>query len=1101
MNQINFKTCALLLLMVFAIGAVFAQQSQITGTVKDVNGPLPGVTVTLVGTNRVAQTDGRGRFTITATSGDRLRFSSIGFISAELQVGSAPTIDIQLQADAGNIDEVVVTGLGEQRERRQLGYAMTQISGDQIRQTNAINPIAALQGMVPGLQVNVGTGGPQSSPRFLIRGAGSLDPFGNTPLIVVDGIIMDEEVVLPHRGGDQDFGNILKNINPDDIESISVLNGGSVTALYGSRASNGVIMITTKKGYSQRGFGIGLTHTQGFDQPYSTVNFQDIYGPGTNPNAEYVVGADGIEQIPTTNYAYSFGKKFDGRPIRDVDGRVVPFQVNNHPLDIYETGRYMNTNLSLQGGNERTTFRFSYSNAYAKGASPNNRLDRNNFNLRATQRLGNAIQLDGGVTYVNSAAFNPQYGGDRWNMNNNLLYRLSFGLPRQYDLLYWRDNYIDPINGGVNTDDASGRTSLLFNLYEQKQMNTEDNFRGNLNSRINFTEWLTLESNFSANLFATNRQIMNRGFEDRFEGGNYSNYSSRVLQTRYINSLRANRSFGDFDVMGQAGLELNHSSRNGINSRTDGMLIPDVFRLSNSRLRPITTEDKPNQQRSVSAIFQTAVDYKNGLTLNLYGRNDWDSSLVYPDGTGNYSYFYYGTDAAWVFSDMLGLTGDVLSFGKLRASYNQVGKGTNVYNAMTGFYTPRDPYTQGISVYNFDSKRLGNSNLRPERSSTWEVGTEMKMFNNRFGVNATYYSRDTRDQIIDLPVSRESGVTRALINSGHIRNYGIELGVHGTPVKVGDFSWDTFFNFTRNRDKILRLAPGVDIHELESDDGIRTIAKVGGSYGTMVSNYGHALFQARDASGNPVDHVNNGKNVMTLLGTNMGRFVRSQDYGQGLERETVIGSVLPSFMGSIINRFNYKSFSVSFMLDAKFGGYVYSPTYNYGMQTGQIASSLWGRPGMEGSVEFTNAAGNQAWGVVPDGVFAQGTRIGGQDVGGLTYQETTDRGLTVPISDVNYYNSSYGWGTGIRERSAFESSWIMVRDVSVSYDLPQTVASRLKLNNLRLTVNGRNLGFLYNSLPDNLNPEDLRSTSAAASMLGGGTPLMRNFNFTINTNF
>ncbi|MFD2599308.1 SusC/RagA family TonB-linked outer membrane protein [Sphingobacterium corticis] len=892
----------------------------------------------------------------------------------------------------------------------------------------------------------------------------------------------------------------MKNINPDDIESISVLNGGSVTALYGSRASNGVIMITTKKGYSQRGFGIGFSHTQGFEQAYATPDFQDIYGPGTNPNAVYAVGTDGIEIIPTTNYAYSFGPKFDGRTVRDVNGLLVPFQANNSPLDIYETGRYSNSNLSLQGGNERTTFRFSYTNTYAKGVSPNNKMNRNNFNLRATQRLGNAIQLDGSVSYVNNAAFNPQYGGDRWNMGNNILYGLSFGVPRQYDLAYWRDNYIDPLNGGVNRADASNKTPLLFMLYQNRQLQSEDNFRGNLNSRINFTDWLTLESNFSANLFATNRQMMNRGQDAAFANGNYSNYSSRVLQTRYINSLRAIRTYGDFEVMGQAGLELNHSSRNGISARTDGMVTPDVFRLSNSRARPIVSEEKPNQKRTVSAIFQTAVDYKNALTLNLYGRNDWDSSLVYPDGTGNYSYFYYGSDAAWVFSDMLDLNRDIFSFGKLRASYNQVGKGTSTYNAMTGFYVPRDPYLTE-SMYDFDSKRLGNRDLKPEKSSTWEVGTEMKLFQSRVGINATFYSKDTRGQIIDLPVSRESGVTRALINSGHIRNRGIELGLNGTPVRSGNFAWDVFFNYTRNRDKILELAPGVDIHELESDDGIRTIAQVGGTYGTMVSNYGHALFQARDASGNPIDHVNNGKNVMTLLGTNLGRFVRSQDYAQGNEREKEIGSILPRFMGSIINQFSYKSFMFSFMLDAKFGGYVYSPTYNYAMQTGQMASSLWGRPGTEGSVEFTNAAGNQAWGVIPDGVFAQGTRIAGQDVGGLTYQETTERGITVPISDVNYYNSAYGWGTGIRERGAFESSWVMVRDVSVSYDLPQSTASRLKLNNLRLTLNARNLGYLYNSLPDNLNPEDLRSTSSAASMLGGGTPLTRSFNFTINTNF
>lgn len=1080
---------------------MLAQQT-VTGKVSDAKGPLPGVTVSVPGTNKGLQTDVEGNYSIVVSPGERIRFSMIGYVTKELAVAGT-TLNVVMQNDESSLDEVVVTGFGESRERRQLGYSMTQISGEDIAKTNAINPIAALQGMVPGLQVNVGTGGPQSTPRFQIRGAGSLDPFGNTPLIVVDGIIMDEEVVLPNRGGDQDFGNILKNINPDDIESISVLNGGSVTALYGSRASNGVIMITTKKGYSQRGFGIGFTHTQGFDKPYSTTDMQDKYGPGANPNATYVVGEGGYEQIPTTNYAFSFGPAFDGRIVRDVDGRLVPFQANNEPLDLFQTGRYTNSNLSLQGGNEQTTFRFSYSNMYSKGVAPNNKMNRNNFNLRATHRMGNAIILDGGVTYVNSQSFNPQYGGERWNMSNNLLYGLSYGLPRSYDLMYWRNNYTDPINGGVTPDDPTGKASLLFLLYEQRQQHIEDNFRGSLNARINFTDWLTLENNFSANLFSTNRHQNNRGTEEGFHGGSYSNYTSRVLQTRYRSSLNATKKYGDLEAMLQGGFELNHSLRNGMIARTDGMLIPDVFRLSNSRERAIVNEDKPNQMRSVSGFFQGALTYKNWLTLNLYGRNDWDSSLVYPDGTGNYSYFYPGMDMAWVFSDALNLPQSIFSFGKLRFSYNQVGKGTRVYNAMTGYYVAQTPYNaspNALPNYSFDSKKLGNRDLRPERSDTWEVGAELKMLQNRLGLDFTYYNKNTKDQIIDLPVSRESGVTTALINSGHIRNHGIELRLYGTPIKTENFSWDTYFNYTRNRNKILELAPGVNLQELDADDGIRTIAVVGGEYGTMVASYGAARFQARDAEGNPIDHVNNGKPVMAPTGS-IGYFVRSQNYAYGLEREVTLGSTLPDFLGSWLNRFNYKSFSVSFMLDAKFGGLVYSPTYNYGMQTGQIKSSLWGRQGEPGSVPYTATDGTEAWGVIPDAVFGQGVVINGQDVGGMTYQEAVDRGLRLPMSAANYYNFSYNWGNGIRENAVFKSSWVMLRDISVSYDLPQGTASRLKLNNLRLTLTARNLGYLYNSLPDNLNPEDYRSTGAATAFLGGGTPLIRNIAFTINTNF
>ncbi|MVZ62502.1 SusC/RagA family TonB-linked outer membrane protein [Sphingobacterium humi] len=1089
-------TSLLFLLLLCGISTVYAQKS-ISGTVRSEQGPLTGVTVQLIGSIKKTQTNATGQFSIEAKIGDKLRFSIIGYTSLVLSVDKE-TMQVNLQTESASIDEVVITGLGESRERRQLGYSMTQISSEDIRKTNAINPIAALQGLVPGLQVNVGTGGPQSTSRFQIRGASSLNQYGNTPLVVIDGIIMDEEVVLPNRGGDQDFGNILKNINIDDIESISVINGGSVTALYGSRASNGVILISTKKGYSQKGLGINFTHSQGFDKPYSSTEMQNKYGPGSNPTLIFQKDNDGNELMPAQNYAYSFGPAFDGRTLKDIDGRMIKYQANNNALSIFQTGRYMNSNLGIQGGNEQTTFRFSYSNMYSHGVAPNNKLTRNNFNFRATHRIGEILLLDANATYVNGQSFNPQYGGERWNMGNNLFYSLSYGMPRTYDLAHWRHNYLDPIQGGVNTTDPTGKAAILFLLYENKQQQSEDNFRGSFNAKINFNRYFQLENNFSANLFNTHLEVKNRGYQKAFHGGYYATYTSRVLQTRYRSNLNYNQSFEDFEVFTQAGMELNHSLRNGLRARAPKLNIPDVFRLSNASEK-FMDEDKPNQFRSISAFFQASLTYKQNLNLNLYGRNDWDSSLVYPDGRGNFSYFYPGMDIAWTFSDMLKLPQHIINYGKLRFSYNQVGKGTSVYNAMTGYYLPRDIYDK-IPNYGFDSKKLGNADLKPERSDTWEAGTEIKMLQNRFGFDFTFYRKNTKNQIINLPISRESGVTSKLINSGLIRNQGIELKVFGTPIKTQNFSWDMYFNYTRNWNKIIDLAPGVTTHELDGDDGIRAIAVVGGEYGTLIARYGHARYQAKDEQGNAVAHKYNGQPVMNASGT-LAYYVRSQDYAHGTEREVTLGSTLPKFLGSIINKFNYKSFSLSFMLDAKFGGLVYSPTYNYGMQTGQIANSLYGRMGEAGSVSYSDSKGNEAWGMIPEGVFGQGVKINGTNVEGMSYQDAMDAGLLKPINAVNYYNITYGWGNGIREKSVFKSSWVMLRDISASYDLPKNLTSKMKLNNLRMTISARNIGYLYNSLPVNLNPEDYRSNGSVSAFLGGGSPLIRNFSFTINTNF
>ncbi|MGJ1317633.1 SusC/RagA family TonB-linked outer membrane protein [Sphingobacterium spiritivorum] len=1078
------------------------EEITIKGKVVDEKGnPLAGASIKVKGViGKATSTDKAGNFTINAPSISSLEVSFVGYALQTVLINNTKTVTVTLISGENSLNEVVITGMGESRQKKQLGYAMTQISGDEIRKTNAINPIAALQGSVPGLQVNVGTGGPQATPRFQIRGASSLDSFGNTPLIVVDGIIMDEEVVLPNRGGEQDFGNILKNINLDDIESISVLNGGSVTALYGSKASNGVILITTKSGYSQKGIGVSFTHTQGIDKPYATVDFQDKYGTGTNPNTPYAVGDDGIKQIPTTSYGFSFGPAFDGSTVKDVDGRLIKFAPNNNILDLYETGRYVNSNLALQGGNDQTTFRASYSNSYAKGVVPKNKFDRNSINLRATHKMGKTVLLDAGATYVSSSSFNP----NRSAGGNNLMYGLTWGMPREYDLMYWKDNYLDAVNGGVSNADPTGSAPVFFTLYQQQQIQKEDNFRGNLNARVNFTDWLQLENNFSVNLYSRTNDGKYRGQQAKFNGGSYETSISKVIQTRYRTNLNYNKTFNDYTVLLQLGGEINHSESKGNYARTDGMRIPDIFRMSNSVNRVIYEENKPNIARTVSGFFQGAFSYKNWLTLNLYGRNDWDSSLVYPNATGNYSYFYPGADLAWIFSDALNLPQNIFDFAKLRVSYNIAGAGTGVYRAMTGYYLPDGNYlsaTDGdIQRYRFDSRNLGNADLKPERSYNWEIGTDIKMLKNRLGVDFTYYRKNTKDQIVNLAVSRESGVENALINSGNIQNQGIEARIYGTPIKKENFSWDVSVITTRNRNKIIELAPGVTTVGLEGDDGIRTIAEVGGEYGLMVASYGYARFQARDGANNPIDHASNGKPVLAPTATGA-YYLRSANYGAGLKREVTIGSSLPKFLGSITNKFNYKTFSLSFMLDSKFGGYVYSPTYNYGSQTGQIASTLYGRQGEAGSVSYTDANGNQAWGMIPDGVFAQGTVIGGKDVGGLTYQETVNLGLKNPMPVNNFYNNSHSWANGIRERAAFESSWVMVRDVSVSYDLPTHLTTRMRMNNLRLTLSGRNLGYLYNSLPDNMNPEDYRSSGSASAFLGGGTPLIRSFALTINTNF
>ncbi|MBO9730666.1 MAG: SusC/RagA family TonB-linked outer membrane protein [Chitinophaga sp.] len=1078
----------------------------VSGSVRDAKGrPIPGVSIRVKGKATGAISNPDGNFTVNNVADDAvLMFRALGFTASETATKGRNNLNIVLQEDESKLNEVVVTGFGEERKKRSLGYAVTEIKGEDITRANSVNPIAALQGLVPGLQVTPGNGGPQATPRFLIRGSSSLDAFRNTPLIVVDGIVMDDQVVLPNRGGEQDFGNILKNINPDDIASISVLKGGAVTALYGNRAANGVILITSKKGYSKKGLGVSFNHTESYDKPYATIAYQNRFGSGTSPENFIAPGPDGIKGIDPNTYGFGYGPEMKGEPIKDINGMIIK-NVPLNVLSLYRTGKFINSNLAVEGGNEVTTFRFSYSNNSSAGTTPKNDFKRNSFNLRATHRLSKSILLDANVAYVRSNAYNPNYASG----DNNMIYNLAFGIPRNYNLDYWRNHYIDSVNGGINKNDPVGNSSIWFTLNKDNQRQIEDNYRGNLTSKINLTPWLTFESSTGVNLYSTSYDQMKLGRDSAFSGpaGYYYTSLKRILQTRLKGNLNFNKQINAFDLFLQVGAELNNSeTKSNVGYTRNGLKIPMVYRLSNSVDDPYAEEGSPNKYQTVSGFFQGSVSWKDMLTLNIYGRNDWNSTLLYPDGHGDYSYFYPGADLAWIFTEAFKLP-EYVTYGKLRASYIIAGNGTTVYTTNTGAYVTNpnynDPYGNSIERYNFQSSTLGNLHLKPERSYKMEFGTELKFFQNRLGADLTYYKQNTKNQIIALKVPSESGVENALINSGNVQNQGIELALYGSPVKNKNFSWDVYFNYTRNRSKIIDLAPGVDKVGLEGDDGIRTVAIRGGEYGTMVAAYGYARYQAKDADGKPVNSVLNGKPVLKANGV----FLRQTDNPNATDKEAVIGSSVPKFMGSLRNTFNYKSFSLSFLLDSKFGGYVYSNSYNYGSQVGMLENTLPGRTKDLGGIEFKDAAGvTRTDGIIPDGVFADGTvRLGidGQNhnVGGMTYQEAYDKGIVRPLRAYAYYNNAFSWFAGIRERSAHESSWVSLRDASLSYDLPARFASKIKFNGLRLTVGGRNLMYLYNSLPDKVNPEDYISSGSGAAFLGGGTPLSRTMYFTVNASF
>ncbi|MGE9314334.1 SusC/RagA family TonB-linked outer membrane protein [Niabella sp. CJ426] len=1123
------KTMQTLLVSLFLSSmalTAWSQQRTVTGTVKDDQGvPLANVSFIVVGTTTGGVTKADGNFSISVnTNNTALEFSSIGYQTKQIVIADSTNLNVILiKNDATGLAEVVVTGFGENRARRNLGYSVTQVNGDDIRRANPINPIAALQGMVPGLQVNPGISGPQSSTRFLIRGSASLDPYGNQPLVVVDDIIMDQDVILPNKGGEQDFGNILKDLNTDDIESISVLKGGAVTALYGSRASNGVILIKTKKGFSQRGLGVTFSQSFLFEKAYKTVDFQNRFGGGANIN-DWDTLANGTLAINPATYFQSFGPEMNGQIFQDVTGQIranVPGI--NDVLSLYQTGLTRNTNLGISGGNEKTTFRFSYSYMDSKSPTPNNKLTRNSYNFRGTHRLSNKILLDINTSYANSDTKNPALQG-----GNSLLYALSYGVARNYDLGYYEKNRVDTVNGGIRNDESGGNgtgaNQAFWEIFENNYRRKEDNLRGNGSIRIDFTDWLRFDGAAAVNYLAHYYTAEKRGKGTGFLDGQYEVRSGSTTTNRYRGSFNITKKVSDFDLLMQLGGELNNSKSNSAYSYTQGGFVyPDVYRLSNSRQNARTEEGTPRSTKLSSAFFQGTVGFKDHTTLNIYGRNDWNSTLVYTDGHGIYSYFYPGADLAFVFSDAFNISKKVLNFGKLRLSYAQVGGGASEpYQVRIPSYAPYSPYVDfgGNSIirYGLAGNEIIDQNFVPVRNSKLEGGLEFKLFSNRLGGDFTVYTQNSERQIILFDIPSESGAAKTRINGGKLRNAGVELTLYGSPIKKNDFSWDVVFNYTRNRNKLLSLPFGLPAQTLDGGDGIYSVAYVGGDYGTILANYGHASFQALADNTKPLAKDNqpvasplNGQRVVSINSNGEMIYERAGNYNPKVlgDRNPVVGSTLPKFLGSIRNNFNYKSLTLGVFLDAKIGGDVWSSTYYYGSQYGSLTNTLFGRNSELGGLTYTQNGQQRTDGILLDGVFAQGTTVSaaqsadGQahNLSGMTVQEAYDKGYVKPVAAASYYNNTYGWGTGIRSMGKFESSWVSLREVSLSYDLPRPITSKVGINSLRLSLIGRNLMFLYNSLPGNLNPDNLSSTSSGAFIENGGTPYFRSYGVSLNATF
>ena len=1121
------KRTLLIFLLILGWTLGYAQVRQtITGTVKDSKGEaLPGVSVLEKGTTNGVQTQGDGTFRITVAANATLRFTYLGYTTREVPVGSNTTINVSLSEDTEVLSEVVITGFGERVEKRKLSYSVTEVDGEDLARANNANIVNSLQGKVAGVMINQGASGPQSSSKIRIRGNASLG--SNTqPLVVLDGVLIEPGTTGADSWGDNaDFGNTLKNLNPDDYESITVLKGAAASALYGSKAQNGVLLINTKKGKTTKGLGVSLAQTSSFDDPYKLVDLQNDYGGGISTVFEKdAAGVDMVSNI--ASYAtggYSFGPRFDGRMVKDLDGKMRPWVANN-PLDFFQTGKFINTNVAVEGASENTTFRLSYTNLDNESILPGNQLKRNTFAIRATQKVSNSISLDASVNYTLSNSINPGRQGSR----NNPLFAFTYYMPRNADIAYYTQNYINPVTGGAlsssdaNLYDPYRLGSWAFDFFEDKRTQKENNLLANLDVNIKIAPWLSGLVKANTNSFGTNyeRQFLGRGIN--YQGGDYQITQSTNRSYRLQGLLNGNQRINDdieatFSLGGETyQYNVNGSGYFNESYTTGGLKIPAVFAISNS-LNPAITRAFPNPGRRTDAVYLYGdFTWKDMVTLNYSGRNDWSSSLTYKDGSGDHSYFYPSVGLAFIASELPAIkNSNVVSFAKLRGALAYTGLDAEPQlTNRAGYYNLNGSFNNASggnqSVYGFSDQVLRNMNLKNQLTREIEVGADVRFFNNRLGFDVSWYRRNSTNQILSFALPAESGVSSQSLNAGDIQNQGIEILMSATPVQTKDFNWNSTINFTRNRNKIIKLAPGVDTYELDLAFGndIASVAKVGAEYGTLVTSYGYSNYQKKDAAGNPISHPNNGKRVLgnTGYGTTGGyyTFVRSGDYN-GERKE--LGTMMEKFLASTTQQVSYKGVNLSFQVDAKIGGLMASGTHQYGSANGSLANSLAGRDAASGGVTYVDNAGvTHDDGIIPDGVLNDGlsaTNAAGQtvDLGGMTYADAVQQGLLKPIPAYAYYENLSQWSSGIREYSTFENSWVAVREVSIGYTLPAKFTQNLKLNNLRVALTGRNLGYLYKTAKDGINPEGIFSNRAGAFAEYGGWPYVRSLGFNIQAGF
>jgi ferric enterobactin receptor len=1051
-----------LLLMQFN-QSVFAQQRAVSGTVlsEEDNSPVQAATVLVKGKKTGTQTDLSGHFTINASPGDILVISGVGFTSQEIKVGNSSTVQVNLKRGNDQLQEVIVTALGIKKERKALGYSVSDLNSTELMKNKNTNVINSLAGKVPGVNITQFSGSAGAGASITIRGGNSTsDSRQNQPLFVVDGIIYDNSTSVTGNTGtdgmsrsNTTFSNRIMDINPEDIESLSVLKGAAAAALYGSRAADGVVIITTKKG-AEGATTVSINSKVSTSWANKLPEVQTEFGPGT-------YSTNGV--LNDISYS-SWGPKIpSGTPIYDNIGKF------------FQNGIVYDNNVNVSGGTKNGSFFLSGSNFDQTGIVPRTAYDKTTFRFNGEQKYGR-LTLNANVAYSIANTNRTLTTAGLWSgggYNGVGSMQALYGWPTTLDISHYINedgSQFRPYAGSI-TDLENDIDNPYWIINQDKLTSKTKRITGGINGNYKITNWWDITARLGYDQYLTNDYTYiapGSAVAPLYQNGRLS---KNMLDYTYISTTvmsNFHKSFGDFDthlMIGTTAENTETSSQNhwGYNFTTAGTISFNNIGLENKFFN-----DATGRKRLVGAYGEFGVSYRDLIYLTATGRNDWSSTLPMDPPVVNYSYFYPSISGSFVFSELLHQK-NILSFGKIRASWAHVGKDANPYATNTYVWPP---YT--INGYTLVGNQwsAGNPFLKPEIQDSWEVGGEFRFLNGRIGLDYTYYHSQTKNQIGQPRLAQSGGFIFSTLNSGTVINKGMEIAVTGKPIAQKNFSWDATLNFSYNKGSLGAFIPGIAyFYPTDAQFGTVRAASIpnGGAFLALI---GRRVMLETDKDGKEI------ANGRYKVDPTTGQYLLS-----GTANDQVVGNREPDFIAGFNNTFRYKNFTLSFLLDIRKGGDVYN-----GTEFAQVTNGLSKKTLLNDRQSVTVSGVNSATGEDFTQTYEADKSY---TIGGTTYSGVA----MIQNYWLNYAQNSYNFITSV--------NWVKLRSLSLTYDFSGILKNQKVIKGLSATAAGTNLATWTNY--KGMDPEVSAAGGTGGSGSTGidylGVPAVASVTFGINLTF